>query len=79
VLDERRSKQELFGVRDYSLDSVESRCDRVVVAFSWADSEGRYHTLVQALRLKHGKIIDIQDWANLTSALAYMRLRTALG
>ena len=50
-----------------------------MVAFSWADREGRRHTLAQALRLKHGKIIDIQDWANPKSALAYMRLRTVLG
>jgi hypothetical protein len=35
--------------------------------------------LAQALRLKHGKIVDIQDWANPKSALAYVRLRTVLG
>jgi len=50
-----------------------------VVAFSWADEEGRRHRWAQALRLKHGKIIEMQDFANPRSAVALMRLRTALG
>jgi len=69
----------MLGARDYNLDSVESRRDRVVVAFSWADQEGRRHGWAQALRLKNGKIIDMQDHANRKSAFALMRLRTAFG
>jgi hypothetical protein len=57
---------------------VESRGDRVVVAFSWSDKEGHRHHWAQALRLKDGKIIDMQDFASARPAVALMRLRTAL-
>jgi hypothetical protein len=71
------STQQLFGARDYRLDSLESRRDRVVVAYSWADGDGRRHRWAQALQLKHGKIIDMQDYGHPRSALVVMRLRTA--
>jgi len=67
----------MLGAQGYSLDSLQSRRDRVVVTFSWADAEGRRHRWAQALQLKHGKITDIQDYANPRSALTLMRLRTA--
>jgi hypothetical protein len=69
----------MLGDRDYAVDSVQSRGDRVVVAFSWSDKEGRRHNWAQALRLSHGKIVDMQDFANPTSAAALMRIRTAFG
>jgi hypothetical protein len=74
------SKRKTFGAHDYSLDTVESRRDRVVVAFSWADNDGQRHGWAQALRLKDdGKIVDIQDYGNRRSAVASIRLRTAFG
>jgi len=69
----------MLGAHDYSLDAVESGRDHVVVAFSWADKEGRRHGLTQALRLKDGKVVDIQDFASSRRAVALMRLRTAFG
>jgi len=68
-----------LGDRDYSLDSVRSHGDRVVVAFSWSDKDGRRHHWAQALRLRDGKIIDMQDFGSPKSAFALMRLRTAFG
>jgi hypothetical protein len=67
------------GDHDHSIDSVESRHDRVVVAFLWADEEGQRHGWAQALRLENGKIVDIQDFANPARAFAFMLLRTVLG
>ncbi|HEY1316293.1 MAG TPA: hypothetical protein VGF10_03660 [Gaiella sp.] len=58
---------------------MRSRGDRVVVAFSWSDKEGRRRTWAQALRLRDEKIVDMQDFASPSSAFALMRLRTALG
>jgi hypothetical protein len=66
------------GDRAYSVDAIRSRGDRVVVAFSWSDREGHRHAWAHALRLRDGKIVDMQDFANPKSALALMRLRTAL-
>jgi hypothetical protein len=79
VLNEGISARRRAGDRDYNVDSVESHGDRVVVAFSWSDREGRRHNWAHALRLKHGKIVDMQDFSNPRSALAFMRLRTAFG
>jgi hypothetical protein len=50
-----------------------------VVAFSWSDKDGVRHQWAQALQLKNGKIIDMQDFASPRSAIALMRLRTAFG
>jgi hypothetical protein len=49
------------------------------VAFSWSDKEGRRHNRAHALRLKHGKIVDIQDFSSARRAVAVLRLRTAFG
>jgi hypothetical protein len=65
------------GSRDYRLDRVEQRGDRVVVAFSWADRDGRRHDLAQALTLKQGKIFAIQDYASPMRAFAVLRVRAA--
>jgi hypothetical protein len=69
----------MAGDRDYSLGSIESRGDRVVVAFSWSDKAGRRHRWAQALRLKDEKIIGMQDFASPRSARVFMRIRTAFG
>ena len=66
----------MLGSRDFSLDSVRSHGDRVVVAFSWADAEGRRHPWAQALRLKDDKIIEMQDFKSAKPAVVLMRLRT---
>ena len=68
----------MLGDRDYSLDSVQSRGDRVVVTVSWSDKDGERHNWAQALRLKDGKIIDMEDFAHPRSALTLMRFRTPL-
>lgn len=47
--------------------------------FSWSDSDGQRHQWAQVLRLKDGKIIDMQDYSSPKSALALTRLRTAFG
>jgi hypothetical protein len=69
----------MLGDRDYRIDSVQSRGDRVVVACSWSSKEGRRHEWAQALRMKDGTIIDMKDFGNPRSATAWMRLRTAFG
>ena len=71
------SARRKLGDRDYSLDSVQSHGDRVVVTFSWSDKDGGLHHWAQALRMKDGKIIDMQDHANPRSAAALTRLRAA--
>jgi hypothetical protein len=65
-----------LGAQEFALESVESRGHRVVVAFSWANNEGQRHNWAQALRLKDGKIIDMQDFASPARAVTLMRLRT---
>jgi hypothetical protein len=47
----------------------------VVVAFSWADKQGRRHDWAQVLVLTAGKIVDIQDYASPKHAAATTRLR----
>jgi hypothetical protein len=69
-------KRTLLGARDFALDSVQSRADRVVVAFSWADKRGRRHKWAQAVRLRSGMIVDMQDFASPARAVAWVRIRT---
>lgn len=64
------------GDREYRLDAIRSRGNRVVVAFSWSDKDGHRHAWAHALRLRDGKIVDMQDFANPKSAFALMRVRT---
>lgn len=64
------------GDREYRLDAIRSRGNRVVVAFSWSDKDGHRHAWAHALRLRDGKIVDMEDFANPKSALALMRVRT---
>ena len=67
-----------LGDHDGRLDSVQQRGNRVVVAFSWLDTNDKLHDWAQALELKDGKVIDIQDYAKPSRAALAIRLRTAL-
>lgn len=67
------------GDHDARVDSVEQHGERVVVAFSWADSEGGRHQWAQVLKLERGKIVDMRDYANPARAAAVTRLRTLTG
>ena len=69
----------MLGARDYSLDVLHPRRNRIVVALSWVDRNGRRRGLAQSLRFAHGKIIDIQDFGNPRSAVTLLHLRTAVG
>lgn len=66
------------GDHDGRLDSVEQRANRVVVAFSWSDSEDHRHDWAQVLDLRDGKVVAIQDYASPARAALTTRLRVAL-
>jgi hypothetical protein len=66
------------GDHDGTVDSVEHRDNRVVVAFSWSDCSHTRHEWAQVLELTDGKIIAIQDFAKPSSAVLATRLRAAL-
>ena len=65
------------GDHDARLDSVTHRGDRVVVAFSWSERNGKRHEWAQVLHLKDGRIIAMQDYAKPSRAVLAARLRTA--
>jgi len=46
----------------------------VLVAYSWADREGGRHHWAHLLKLKDGMIVDMQDYASPTRAVATARL-----
>jgi hypothetical protein len=62
---------------DYRLDSIQQHGDRVVVAFSWADRTGRRHTWAQAVQIRDGRIVDMQDYRSMKHAVASARIRAA--
>lgn len=64
------------GNHDARIDAVEQHGTRVIVTLSWADKTGKRHDWAHALKLKDGKIIDIQDYAIPTRATAAARLRS---
>jgi hypothetical protein len=64
------------GDQDGRLDSVEQRGDRVVVAFSWSERNGKRHAWAQVLDLKDGKIVSIQDYARPSRAAVSARVRS---
>jgi ketosteroid isomerase-like protein len=64
---------------DYRLDDIEQHGDRVVISFSWTDDTGRRHRWAQTLRIRDGRIIDIQDYRSPKHANATARLRAAFG
>lgn len=66
------------GNRDYRLDHVEQHGDRIVAAFSWSDGTGRRHARAQTLRIRDGRIVDMQDYRSPRQASATARLRAAL-
>jgi ketosteroid isomerase-like protein len=63
------------GDHDARIDTVEQHGARIVVTFSWADKQGRRHDWAHVLKLKDGKIVDMQDYASPTRAAATTRLR----
>jgi ketosteroid isomerase-like protein len=69
---EWREKQ---GDENRRIDSVEQRGDHVLVAVSWSDEHGRRHRWAHALKLRDGRIVDIQDYASPARAAAATRLR----
>jgi hypothetical protein len=56
---------------------IEQHGDRVVVSFSWADRTGQRHTWAQALRIRDGRIIDMQDYRTVKHAEVSARIRAA--
>jgi hypothetical protein len=52
---------------------------RVVASFSWQSDDGERHRWAQALVVKRGKIVDLQDYASPARAIAWSRLRGAVG
>lgn len=51
------------GDGDFRLDDIDSHGDRVAVLFSWADASGKRYRWGQRLRIRDGKIVDMQDFA----------------
>ncbi len=64
------------GDHDARIDAVEQHGARVIVALSWADKDGRRHDWAHVLKLKDGKIRDIQDYASPGRAAAATQLRS---
>jgi hypothetical protein len=62
------------GDHDYRVDRVEERRGRVLVAFSWADRHGRRHSWAHVLKIKAGRIVDMQDFASPTIAALAARV-----
>jgi ketosteroid isomerase-like protein len=46
-----------------------------VVAFSWSDKENRRRHWAQVLRIRDGRIVDMQDYRHRKHAAAAARLR----
>ncbi len=69
----------LEGHHDARIDAVEQHGARVIVTHSWADKTGKRHDWAHVLKLKDGKIVGMQDYANPTRAAATTRLRAAFG
>ena len=65
----------LEGDHDARIDAVEQHGARVIVTLSWADKTGKRHDWAHVLKLNEGKILDIQDYANPSRAVAAARLR----
>jgi len=67
------------GDHDVRIDAVEQHGTRVIVTISWADKEGQHHDWAHVLKLKDGKIVDIQDYASPSRAAVATRLRALTG
>ena len=68
----------LGGDHDARIDAVEQHGARIVVTLSWADKAGKRHDWAHGLKLRDGKIVDMQDYTNPTRAGAATRLRALL-
>jgi hypothetical protein len=51
------------GDRDVHLDDVRTDDDHVIVTFHWSDAEGERLEWGQALRLRDGLIVDMEDYS----------------
>jgi ketosteroid isomerase-like protein len=61
------------GDRDYRLDSVEVHGNRAAAAFSWTSADGERVRWAQALILRDGRIVRMQDFADPDKALRAIR------
>jgi hypothetical protein len=52
---------------------------RVVASLSWQGEDGERHRWAQALVVRRGKIVDLQDYASPARAMAWSRVRGAFG
>ena len=65
AIDDRRRQ----GASDWRLDEVRGAGERVAVAFSWTAPDGSRTRWAQLLRLRDGKIVDMEDYARPGRAL----------
>jgi hypothetical protein len=61
------------GDRDYTLDRFEGTENAAAVAFSWTASDGSRAEWAQALILRDGRIVHIQDFAKPANAFRAIR------
>ena len=62
------------GDRDFHLDDVRQKDDKVRVTYSWSDAEGRRLAWGQVLRLRDGMIVDMEDSRRGSAACRVVRL-----
>jgi hypothetical protein len=67
------------GDHDHRLEGLRSFGSRVVARLSWQSADGKRHDWAQALVVKSGKIVDLQDYESPARAIAWSRLRGAFG
>ena len=57
------------GESDYHIDRFERTANAAAVVFSWTASDGSRNSWAQALVLRDGRIVHIQDFADPAKAL----------
>jgi hypothetical protein len=61
------------GERDYVLERFESSGNAAAVSFSWTTAAGKRSEWAQALILRDGRIVHIQDFADPAKAFNAVR------
>jgi ketosteroid isomerase-like protein len=61
------------GDRDHSVARVEATDNAAAVELSWTDADGRRASFAQALILRDGRIVHIQDFADPANAFRAIR------
>ena len=61
------------GDRDYKIDRFEATDEAVAVAWSWGATDGSRGSWAQALILRDGRIVHIQDFADPAKAFKAIR------